>query len=89
MEISNAIKEGLDKLIHQAAMERVDENLYRDICRRLRVCKMYYEMDLGGDDRYRNHRTGKLVLGTKEIDRKLILYDSGEEGSFARKYTYY
>ncbi len=89
MEISNAIKEGLDKLIHQAAMEHVDENLYRDICRRLRVCKMYYEMDLGGDDRYRNHRTGKLVLGTKEIDRKLILYDSGEEGSFARKYTYY
>ncbi len=89
MEITNVIKEGLDKLIHQAAMEHVDENLYKDICRRLRVSKMYYEMDLGGDDRYRNHRTGKLVLGTKEVDRQLILYDSGEEGSFARKYTYY
>ncbi len=89
MDISKELLEYLRKLLHAAAMENMDPEIYKVICQKLNVAKMYYDMDLGGDDRYRNHRTGQLVVEAKEEDSKLILYDSGEPSGFVRQYRYY
>jgi diguanylate cyclase (GGDEF)-like protein len=89
MTMDNELLEELKELLHKAAMDTLDPEGYRELCTRLHVTKMYYDMDLGGDDRYRNHRTGELVLDIKEVDRKLVLFDSGKKSGFTKKYTYY
>jgi diguanylate cyclase (GGDEF)-like protein len=89
MVFDKQLNEYIESFLHAAAMERIDDEVIKDLCQKLHVTKMYYDMDLGGDDRYRNHRTGELILDTKEIDKNLILYDSGEKGGLSRKYTYF
>ena len=89
MEISKTLIEDARKLIHAAALENIDEKLYGDICKKLHVTKMYYDVDLGGEDRYRNHKTGELVLQVVEVGNKLMLYDSGESGGITKAFTYY
>ncbi len=89
MKITNELTDHLENLIHSAALENIDPGAYSELCRKLHVVKMYYDMDLGGDDRYRNHRTGELVINTKEDGRKLVLYDSGEKSGLIRQYKYY
>ncbi len=89
MEINKELNEDLRKLLHSAAMENINPELYKELCEKLHVVRMYYDMDLGGEDRYRDHRTGKLVLDAKEKDRMLVLYDSDKKSSFTKKYSYY
>ncbi len=89
MNITKELTDHLKNLIHSAALENIDPGAYSELCRKLHVVKMYYDMDLGNDDRYRNHRTGELVINTKEDGRKLVLYDSGEKSGIIRQYKYY
>lgn len=89
MAFSKQLIENIKALLHSAAMENLNHDLYRAICEELHVVKMYYEMDLGDEDRYRNHRTGELVLDAKEVDKQLILFDSGKKGGLIKQYRYY
>ena len=89
MNITKELTDYLKNLIHSAALENIDPGAYSELCRKLHVVKMYYDMDLGNDDRYRDHRTGELVINTKEDGRKLVLYDSGEKSGIIRQYKYY
>ncbi len=89
MNISKDLIYDLNALFHSAALESIDERQYKELCQKMNVTKMYYDMDLGGEDRYRNHRTGELVIDVKEKDKKLILYDSGESGGMVKEYKYY
>ena len=89
MDLNKQLTEDIKALFHSAALENIDEALYKSMCDKLHVVKMYYDMDLGGDDRYRNHRTGELVIGTKEVGKQLILYDSGKKSGLIKQYKYY
>ena len=62
MKIAELMANKLEKLFQEASLENIKADTYKDLCGALHVTKMYYDMDLGGDDRYRNHRTGKLVI---------------------------
>ena len=89
MDLNKQLTEDIKALFHSAALENIDEALYKSLCDKLHVVKMYYDMDLGGGDRYRNHRTGELVIGTKEVGKQLILYDSGKKSGLIKQYKYY
>ena len=89
MEISKSLIEDAWKLIHSTALENFDHSVYEDICQKLHVTKMYYDVNLGGEDRYRDHRTGQLILDAREVDNQLVLYDSGESGDYTKVYNYY
>ena len=47
MAFSKQLIEHIKDLLHSAAMENLNHDLYRLICEELHVVKMYYEMDLG------------------------------------------
>ncbi len=89
MELNSHLLDNLKSLIRSAALENMNPELFGELCRELKVAKLYYDMDLGSEDKYRDHRTGKLVVDVKEKDRKLILFDSGNSGELSRTYTYY
>ena len=89
MDLNKQLTDDIKALFRSAAMDNIDESLYKAICDKIHVVKMYYDVDLGGDDRYRNHRTGELVLGTREVNKKLILYDSGKKSGLLKEYKYY
>lgn len=89
MKIAELMANKLEKLFQEASLENIKADTYKDLCGALHVTKMYYDMDLGGDDRYRNHRTGKLVFEATPVDDKLVLYDSGMPGGLKKCYNFY
>lgn len=89
MILSEEISSDLQRLFKAASEERLDTDAYNDICSHLNVSRIYYDMDVGGEERYRDSRTGNLVMAEKEKDGKIILYDNGEETELKLTYPYY
>ena len=89
MIISEQIGKDLQKLFQAAVNEDLSGDIYKDICEHLKVAKMYYDMDLGGEGRYRDPRTGNLVMAERESDNMIILYDNGEATDLKMVYPYY
>lgn len=89
MRLSEDICNDLMCLFKAASDEKLDTEAYRDICTHLNVSRMYYDMDLGGEERYRDSRTGNLVMAEAEEDGKIILYDNGDETELKLTYPYY
>ena len=89
MQETGKLIEGIRELMRKASADELDTPAYKEICEKLNVSKMYYDIDLGGEDRYRKQSTGKLVIADNEQDGKIILYDSGEETGLTLTYPYY
>lgn len=89
MRLEEQVSVYLNELVHKASERNLDPSDYRHICEVLQVSKMYYDMDLGGGDRYRDQRTHKLVIESEERDDKIILFDNGEITGEKLVYTYY
>ena len=88
MQISQQISEYLQQFIHEAANERFEPASYKQLCEYLHIAKMYYTVNFGGKDRYRDYRTGKPIVAKKEEDQKIILYDSARESGETIDYVY-
>ena len=89
MYVGDQINADIRNLFRTAADEKLDNASFEDICEHLGVAKMYYDMDLGGEERYRDHRSGNLVMAEKEADNKIILYNNGEKTDLKMTYPYY
>ncbi|MBO4847463.1 MAG: GGDEF domain-containing protein [Lachnospiraceae bacterium] len=89
MYVGDQINADIRSLFRIASDEKLDNKSFTDICEHLGVAKMYYDMDLGGEERYRDHRSGNLVMAEKEADNKIILYDNGEKTDLKMTYPYY
>ena len=89
MQLEECVVTYLNELVHTAAERNLDPGDYMQLCEALQVAKMYYDMDLGGRDRYRDQRTQKLVIESEEQDDKIILFDNGEPTGEKMVYTYY
>ncbi|MCR4956229.1 MAG: bifunctional diguanylate cyclase/phosphodiesterase [Lachnospiraceae bacterium] len=89
METNNTLMQHLKELFRAAALENTLENIYEPICKSLHIVKMYYDMNLGDENRYRDHRTGKLVLDVDEENHMIVLYDGKEPGGIRRQFNYY
>ena len=89
MQLEEPIITYLNELVHAASERNLDPGDYRQLCESLQVAKMYYDMDLGGGDRYRDQRTQKLVIESQEQENKIILFDNGEPTGEKMVYTYY
>ncbi|MCR5106594.1 MAG: bifunctional diguanylate cyclase/phosphodiesterase [Lachnospiraceae bacterium] len=91
MIIKEETTDALKTLLYETALNDItpDGNPYKELCDSLNVVKMYYDMNLGEEGRYRDQRTGKIVFNTEEVDNKFILYDSGKKSGFTMKFDYY
>ena len=89
MYVGDKINSDIKELFRTASEEALTNDSFADICKHLGVAKMYYDMDLGDEDRYRDHRSGNLVMAEKEAGNKIILYDSGEKTDLMKVYPYY
>ncbi|MCR5509223.1 MAG: GGDEF domain-containing phosphodiesterase [Lachnospiraceae bacterium] len=87
--MDNKIYEALRDLFKKAAKDDIEDNAYRDLCESVKVAKMYYDMNLGEMNRYRNPFTGELVVAERQKDDMIILYDSGDETDLVLMYPYY
>ena len=88
MLLTEIMTDNLVRLFHDAAAENLSRYSYSNLCDMLGVAKMYYDMDLGGNDRYRNMKTGKLVMEDRMTDGFFTLYDTGEKTDIKKKYTF-
>ena len=89
MQIEQQIIEYMRKLINEAANERFDNAFYAPVCEHLHITKMYYTVNFGSDDRYRDQRTGRLVVANVIEDRKIILYDNKKESGEQLDFAYF
>lgn len=89
MHLTEEISNDLQRLFKAASEENLNGDVYKDICTHLNVSRMYYDMDVGGEERYRDSRTGNLVMAETEKDGKIILYDNGDETELKLTYPYY
>lgn len=90
MVINNEIAAALRKLFKTASEEKqLNTGAFNELCELCRVSKMYYDVNLGSPDRYRNYRTGNLVIEGSEIDGKLILFDNGHETGVKLTFPYF
>ncbi len=89
MSMNNLVYNDLRKLLKHAAAEKWDANSYRDICEHLKIAKVYYDMNLDDENKYRDPRTGAFIVAQLEKDNKIVLYDSREEGDLRLVYPYY
>lgn len=84
-QIENMIK----NLFRSGCERTLGPDDFVDICRAMRVAKLYYVLDFGVG-RYRDPATGKLVIsGNEEGDGRIYLYDSDMEGGLCRQFQYY
>ncbi|MCR5421227.1 MAG: bifunctional diguanylate cyclase/phosphodiesterase [Lachnospiraceae bacterium] len=90
MGMNDGVYRNLRMLLNMVSEERLDEDIsFKDICEEVHVARMYYDMDLGDSNKYRDPRTGKYVIGLNEKDNKILLYDSGAETDLKFVYPYY
>lgn len=89
MNISEKTIVSIKNIFARAAVGRLREEEYRDLCETVGVAKLYYDMDLGEWGRYRNQKTLERVVPGKEIDNMIVLYDSGKATGLKKMYTYY
>ncbi|MCR4842279.1 MAG: bifunctional diguanylate cyclase/phosphodiesterase [Eubacterium sp.] len=89
MKLDDRLTENLRNFFRAVVLEKTNDVIYKDICERLRVAGMYYDMNISNADRYRNHRTGELVFDANEVDKKIILYDSGKKSGVEKVFNFY
>ena len=90
MIISEKLSEQLNTFMQIATDRTLELEDYRKICEALKISKVYYDMNLGGDsERYRNQKTKKLVFTGSEEDGKIVLYDNGDQTDLRLVYPYY
>ncbi len=83
------VYDALRGLFNKACADDLEDNAYRDICESVNVAKMYYDMNLGDRNRYRDPLTGNLVVAQQQKDDKIILYDSGDKTDLMLVYPYF
>ena len=77
------------KLLRLASEEKeLGQDDFRGLCEAVGVAKMYYDVFLGGQDRYRNLKNGKLQVVGNEQQGKLVLFDNGHKTGLSKSYTY-
>ena len=89
MLLNEEIGEKVREMVKAATARTLENEDYRDLCETMKAVKMYYDVDLGGEGRYRNHRTQKLAVPGREENGFIVLYDSGKPAGDKLKFTYY
>lgn len=89
MEIKKELNEALRDIFHATTDRPLGNADFTRACEILQVARLRYDMDLGGEKRYRDPRTGELVLQVREEDGKIILYEDGSEPGEMLVYPYY
>ena len=89
MKFDEKLCDILKRLVGKAAGDTAPGADFKEICEYLQVAKMYYDVDLGEEGRYVNHRTKELVLPGKKESNKIVLFDNSKKTDLLLKYTYY
>ena len=89
MNVNAKISELLKQFLRAAATRELVREDYREICEVLGVSKLYYDIDLGDGDRYRDHRTDRHVFSEEEMNGMTVLYRNDENTGLKLVYPYY
>ncbi|MCR5775429.1 MAG: bifunctional diguanylate cyclase/phosphodiesterase [Lachnospiraceae bacterium] len=89
MQDNQELLNGIKELMHNTVYETLDAEAYGEICRKVNVSKMYYDIALDNPERYRDQTNGKLIIADEMRADKIILYDNGEETGLTLTYPYY
>ena len=89
MLLNDELSEMVREILGKAVSKTLTNEDYRPLCERMNAARMYYDMDLGGDGRYRDIRTRQLAIPGVEKDGVIVLYDSGKPSGDTLIYTYY
>ena len=90
MIVDSRIEQELQTLIAVSVEERdFKPDDFAGLCELCKVNRMYYDIDLGDNDRYRNFRTGKRAILGNEQDGVVVLYDNKRPTGLKLSYAYY
>lgn len=89
MQDRNTILKELNHLFTAAVNEDLREEAYAPLCRKLGISRVSYDMNLGEKGRYRDHKSGNLVMVDREQDGRIILFDDGRERGISLIFPYY
>ena len=89
MVLSEELWEKVRELIGKAISRTLLNEDYAPLCEMMNAARMYYDVDLGGEGRYRDQKTQKLAVPGAEKDGCIILYDSGKPSGDSLCFTYY
>ena len=89
MKINDKVSSAMRVLFRKAAAGPLQENDYMEICESVGVARLYYDMDLGDIQRYRNQKTLERLVPGKEINSMFVLYESGAKTGARKMFTYY
>ncbi len=89
MNISLELQKAISELFHASTLRNLSSADYEPVCRLARAARLYYDMNLGNYERYREARTDKLVMAEEERGDKIILYDSGKQSGLIKQYPFF
>ena len=62
---------------------------FEEICKQMKISRLYYDFDLGDTSPYRNRKMQNLVVPGSEAGKPVVVYDSGEKSGFSFKVPYF
>ncbi|MCR4780094.1 MAG: GGDEF domain-containing phosphodiesterase [Ruminiclostridium sp.] len=89
MLLTEDLADKIRDLICKAVKRTLLNEDYRPLCDAMNAARMYYDIDLVGEGRYRDHQTQKLAIPGMEKDGCIVLYESGKPSGDTLIFTYY
>lgn len=90
MQIDETLLDWLRDFVSQVKDRSFSSDDFVDICKKMKVAKLYYDFDLGDSGPYRNRKMQNLVVPGSDDGKAVVLYDSGKKSgySFCVPYSY-
>ncbi len=89
MILTEELADMIRELLGKAVSKTLTNEDYRPLCEKMQAARMYYDIDLGGEGRYRNQQTRRLAIPGQEKDGVIILFDGGKPSGDTLIFTYY
>ncbi len=89
MYMNDSTAETLKMLLKFAAAGTITNEVYKNACEKVKVEKLYYDMDLGDSGRYRDKRTREVVIHGTKVGNNIVLYNSGRKTGIKLMFPYY
>ena len=89
MLLTEEMAEMIRELLGKAVSKTLTNEDYRPLCEKMNAARMYYDIDFGGDGRYRDQQTQRLAIPGMEKDGVIILYDGGKPSGDTLIFTFY
>ncbi len=81
--------DNLQRLISSASGEKLDMAVTVEICRSLKISRMYFERHLGEEYEYKNRMSSQGANDEKKDEEKVVVFDDGDRTDLKLDYPYF